>query len=80
MPLGYSPPEEGRVMARLARFAEHRFVGTRDDMRFYDCDDDDQSSVIADRVAEDDLLDRKLLQAFAPDTAAEARNRGFRAP
>lgn len=65
-------------MARLARFGEHRFVGTRDDMRFYDCDDDDQSSVIADRVAEDGLLDRKLLQAFAPDTAAEARNRGFR--
>lgn len=65
-------------MARLSRFGEHRFVGTRDDMRFYDCDDDEEYSVIADRVADGDLLARKLLQAFAPDTAAEARNRGFR--
>ncbi len=65
-------------MARLARFGEHRYVGTRDDMRFYDCDDADQFSLIADRVEGDDLIDRKLLQTFGPDTAAEARNRGFR--
>jgi hypothetical protein len=65
-------------MARLARFGEHRYVGTRDDMRFYDCDDPDQFLLIADRVEDDDLLARKLLQTFGPDTAAEARNRGFR--
>jgi hypothetical protein len=47
-------------------------------MRFYDCDDADQFSLIADRVEGDDLIDRKLLQTFGPDTAAEARNRGFR--
>jgi len=65
-------------MARLQRFEEHRFVGTRDDMRVYDCDDDDQFDELSERVAEEDLLDNKLLQTFAPDSVADARNRGFR--
>jgi hypothetical protein len=41
-------------------------VGTRDDMVVYDCDD------------EEDLVSANLLASFAPDTLAEARNRGFR--
>lgn len=57
---------------------EHRFVGTRDDMRFYDCDDPSQSATLAERVDEDDLVARLLVSTFAPDTEAEARNRGFR--
>ena len=65
-------------MARLARFDEHRFVGTRDTMRFYDCDDADQFGELSDRVETDRLFETKMLQAFGPDTAAEARNRGFR--
>ena len=65
-------------MARLARFEEHRFVGTRDDMRFYDCDDPEQFERLSARVEHDDLLTRKLLQGFGPDSAADARNRGFR--
>lgn len=65
-------------MARLRRFEEHRFVGTRDDMVAYDSDDPEQYSALEERVAEEDLLNRGLLQAFAPDTLAEARNRGFR--
>jgi hypothetical protein len=66
-------------MPRLRRFDEHRFVGTRDDMVVHDTDDEDQSSALRQRVEEEDLMMRNLLQAFAPDTLAEARNRGFRA-
>ncbi len=65
-------------MPRLRRFESHRFVGTRDTMRVYDCDDPDQFAVLEARVESDDLLGRTLLQAFAPDTEAEARNRSFR--
>lgn len=66
-------------MSRLKRFEAHRFVGTRDDMVVYDCDDDAEFVLLETRVSEDDLLDRNLLQSFAPDEEAEARNRGFRA-
>lgn len=65
-------------MSRLPRFEGYRFVGTRDTMRFYDCDLAGQFEVLEARVAEDGLLERKLLQSFAPDTADEARNRGFK--
>ncbi len=66
-------------MARLPRFDEHRYIGTRDDMRFYDCDDADQFSRLETRFTEDNMLEAKLIQTFGPDTPAEARNRGFRA-
>ncbi len=65
-------------MSRLSRFEEYRFIGTRDTMRVYDSDDDEQLGSLQTRVEEDDLLERKLLQSFAPDTVDEARNRGFR--
>lgn len=64
-------------MGRLRQFPDHRFVGTRDDMRVYDCDDDIQFARLEARVAEDRLLERKLLASFGPDTLSEARNRGF---
>jgi hypothetical protein len=64
-------------MARLRSFPEQRFVGTRDDMLVHDCDDAVQFAALEARIAEDDLLDRNLLQSFAPDTLSEARNRGF---
>ena len=65
-------------MGRLRRFEEHRFIGTRDDMRVYDCDDEDQFSRLEERVDNEDLFSQNLLSAVAPDTLAEARNRGFR--
>lgn len=65
-------------MGRLRRFEDHRFVGTRDDMRVYDCDDEEQFSMLQERAATEDLLGRNLLAAVAPDTLAEARNRGYR--
>ena len=65
-------------MGRLNRYEEHRFVGTRDDMLVYDCDDDSLLAKLQQRVGEENLLRRNLVQTFGPDSAAEARNRGFR--
>lgn len=65
-------------MGRLRRLEHSRFVGTRDTMRVYDCDDPDQLAELESRLAEEDLLDRTLLQTFAPDDLAEAASRGFR--
>jgi len=47
-------------------------------MRVYDCDDADDFAVLDRRAEDDDLMSKKLLQSFGPDTVAEARNRGFR--
>lgn len=73
-------PSGGRehLMGRLRRFEEHRFIGDREAMIAYDCDDAWEFDVLRTRVEGDRLDDRNLLQAFGPDTAAEARNRGFR--
>lgn len=65
-------------MPRLPRFEGFRFVGVRDTMIVHDCDDSEQFALLSQRIEEEDLLGRKLIQAFAPDTLAEARNRGFR--
>ena len=52
-------------------------MGTRDDMIVYDCDDPDQFAMLESRTETGDLVDERRLQAFGPDTLAEARNRGF---
>jgi hypothetical protein len=65
-------------MGRLRRFADSRFVGLRDEMRVYDCDDEGQFETLSRRVDGDDLVARTLVASFSPDTLAEARNRGFR--
>ena len=65
-------------MGRLRRFEQHRYVGFRDDMVFYDCEDDLQSGRLQQRIEADDAMGRLAMQTFAPDTMAEARNRGFR--
>lgn len=64
-------------MGRLRRFEDYRYIGTRDTMVFYDCDEDDQFAELEDRIESDELLTKNLLSAFGPDTPAEARNRGF---
>ena len=66
-------------MGRLRRFPDKRFIGVRDRMIVYDCDDDGQFAELEKRLADDDLLGRALLSSMGPDTLAEARNRGFRA-
>ena len=65
-------------MGRLRRFEEYRYVGVRDTMTVYDCDDEEQYAELSTRAEEEDLVERTLLSSFAPDDAAEARNRGFR--
>lgn len=65
-------------MSRLPRFEHHRYVGARDTMRVYDCDDPMQLDALEERIRIDRLLETKQLQAFAPDTVEEARNRGFK--
>jgi len=65
------------MMGRLRRFAEFRFVGARDTMVVYDCDDEEQYLELSERVESEDLLARNMLSSFAPDDLAEARNRGF---
>lgn len=67
-------------MARLKRFEDFRFVGAKDTMRVYDCDDEDQLKRLQVKVERDDLLGRNLLQAFGPDSLEEAANRGFTPP
>jgi hypothetical protein len=65
-------------MSRLSRFEAYRYVGVRDTMRFYDCDDDQQFDDLRARVSEEGLIGKDMLQAFAPDTPTEAMNRGYR--
>jgi len=67
-------------MSTLRRFEDHRFVGVRDTMTVYDTEDPEQRSSLEGRLEEDDLLGRRLVQTYGPDTLAEARNRGFRPP
>jgi hypothetical protein len=61
----------------LSRFEAYRYIGTRDTMRFYDCDVEEEFSELSTRLAEEDLMGRNLLQAFAPDTPTEAQNRSY---
>ena len=65
-------------MGRLLRFGENRFVGVRDEMTVYDCDDEEQFAALEARVEAESLTEKNMLSAIAPDTLAEARNRGFR--
>jgi hypothetical protein len=64
---------------RLPRFEEYRWVGTRDTMVAYDCDDPDQLAELKRKVERDDLYEFNQLQTFAPDQWPEVRNRGFTA-
>lgn len=65
-------------MGRLRRFPDQRMIGRRDQMVAYDCDDEMQFEELQSTVEELALDQKNLLQAFAPDTLVEARNRGFR--
>jgi hypothetical protein len=66
-------------LGRIKRFEEHRYVGTRDDMRVYDCENDAQFATLSERVEAEGLVETNMLQAFAAYGLPDARNRGFRA-
>jgi hypothetical protein len=61
-------------MERPARFEHVRYIGDKRCQLVYDVDDLDQS----DADAIDELMDAGTYLCFAPDTLAEARNRGYR--
>jgi len=61
-------------MPRPPRFEGFRFLGDRADQVVYDCDLDDPDAASAIDAAV--LAERATV--FAPDTLAEARNRGYR--
>mgnify|MGYP001545130797 FL=1 len=48
-------------MGRLRRFPDKRFIGVRDRMLVYDCDDEVQFAELEQRIEDDDLLGRALL-------------------
>jgi hypothetical protein len=61
------------AMARPTRFSEHQYLGDKRSQVVYDLDDEaTPEDAIADLMAAESFL------AFAPDTLAEARNRGYR--
>ena len=66
------------TVGRLRRFPDNRFVGRRDLMTVYDCDDESQFEALRASTEELALEHKNLLQAVAPDMLAEAQNRGFR--
>ena len=59
-------------MERPTKFEHHRFVGDKRTQIVYDIDE------LADEAVLDELLEAETFICFAPDTLAEARNRGYR--
>jgi hypothetical protein len=59
-------------MSRPTRFEHNRYLGDKRSMIFHDLDH------VVDACRLDDLLASEQFLAFAPDTPAEARNRGFK--
>ena len=66
------------AVSRLRRFPDNRFIGRRDQMIVYDCDDSHQFGTLSAAMEQVALDMQNRLQSFAPDTEDEARNRGFR--
>jgi hypothetical protein len=60
-------------MSRPTRFEDFRYLGDKRTQVVYDLDRDDPA--VQEKVAE--LLVSERFAAFAPDTLAEARNRGY---
>jgi hypothetical protein len=61
-------------MQRPSRFEHARFLGDKRTQLAYDLDDLDDA---AGRALIDEIVDAGVAIQFGPDTAAEARNRGY---
>ena len=59
------------AVERPARFEHHRFVGDKRTQLVYDLDAWDDAAVV------DEFVELGVGIGFAPDTLAEARNRGY---
>jgi hypothetical protein len=62
-------------VARPARFESFRYLGDKRTQVVYDLDLTDDAG-LGDQI--DELMRSEQFAAFAPDTLAEARNRGYR--
>jgi len=62
-------------VSRPTRFEDYRFLGDKRTQVVYDLDLVDEAG-LGDVV--DELMASEQFAAFAPDTLAEARNRGYR--
>ncbi len=65
-------------VSRPTRFEGHRYLGDKRTQRVYDLDALDTDERLAATVA--DVMTAESFVCFAPDTLAEARNRGYRVP
>lgn len=63
-------------MAKPTRFEEHRYLGDKRSQKVYDLDLVDADEAVA--AAVDAIMAAESFACFAPDTLAEARNRGYR--
>ena len=61
---------------RPASFVHHRFLGDRRTQEVYDLDEVADEDVMA--VVLEELIESGAPTCFAPDSLAEARNRGYR--
>jgi hypothetical protein len=59
-------------MRRPTRFEEHKYLGDKRTQIVYDVDAVEDDALVNEMVKANKAL------AFAPDTLAEARNRGYR--
>lgn len=59
-------------MERPVRYHDHRFLGDKRRQIAYDVDE------VSDRSVIDELVASEQVATFGPDTATEARNRGYR--
>ena len=59
-------------MAELKQFPDHRYVGDKRTQLVYDLKSGLHETAIADLAQSEQFI------CFAPDTLAEARNRGYR--
>ncbi len=68
------------AMQRPTKFEEFRFIGDRRTQVVYDVDHIDDESIITELVSADWVpeLGGPAYTCFAPDTLAEARNRGYK--
>tara|TARA_B100000686_G_scaffold223503_1_gene230717 strand:- start:293 stop:496 length:204 start_codon:yes stop_codon:yes gene_type:complete len=63
-------------MERMSVFENNRFIGDKRTQEVYDLDELDGTESM--QVLIDELLENETFICFAPDTLAEARNRGYR--
>jgi hypothetical protein len=69
------PIREEVEVTRPVRFESYRYLGDKRTQSVYDLDLTDEAG-LADVI--DELMQSEQFAAFAPDTLAEARNRGYR--